>query len=51
MCNTPKIRKTFTVDPNIFKEFAEIADKKSINRSSWIENKMKEFIEDNKNEQ
>lgn len=40
-----KIQKTFTIDNNISKEFDKISKDKSINKSLFIENSMKEFIE------
>jgi metal-responsive CopG/Arc/MetJ family transcriptional regulator len=43
-----KIQKTFTIDEKICKEFDNISKEKSINKSLFIENKIKEFIGKNK---
>lgn len=43
-----KIKKTFTVEEEISKEFDNISKEKSINKSLFLENCMKEFIEKNK---
>lgn len=40
-----KIQKTFTIEDNISKEFDKISKEKSINKSLFIENAMREFIE------
>lgn len=40
-----KIQKTFTIEEKISKEFDKISKEKSINKSLFIENTMKEFIE------
>ena len=39
-----KIQKTFTIDEKTSKEFDKISKEKSINKSLFIENAMKEFI-------
>lgn len=39
-----KIKKTFTLDNDIFKKFSELADSLAINKSKFIENKLVEFI-------
>ena len=39
-----KIKKTFTLDEDIFNKFSELSDLMSINKSKFIENKIKEFI-------
>lgn len=43
-----KVQKTFTIEEEIFKEFDKLSKEKSINKSLFIENAMKEFIEKNK---
>ena len=43
-----KIKKTFTIEELISDEFDKISKEKSINKSLFIENSMKEFIEKNK---
>lgn len=43
-----KIQKTFTIEEEISKEFDKLSKEKSINKSLFIENAMKEFIEKNK---
>jgi hypothetical protein len=45
-----KIKKTFTLDEKIFNEFSIIANKLSINKSKFVENKIIEFIKINKHE-
>lgn len=40
-----KKTKTFTIEESIYKKFDEIAKKKSINKSLFIENAMKNYIE------
>jgi metal-responsive CopG/Arc/MetJ family transcriptional regulator len=39
-----KVQKTFTIEKEISKEFDRISKEKSINKSLFIENAMKEFI-------
>ena len=43
-----KIQKTFTIEEDISKEFDKISKEKSINKSLFLENAMKDFIEKNK---
>lgn len=43
-----KVQKTFTIEEEISKEFDKLSKEKSINKSLFIENAMKEFIEKNK---
>lgn len=43
--NLNKIKKTFTISENVFSEFSEISDRLAINKSKFVENKIKEFIE------
>jgi hypothetical protein len=43
-----KIQKTFTIEKEIVKEFDKISKEKSLNKSLFIENSMKDFIEKNK---
>ena len=45
-----KIQKTFTIEEDISKEFDKISKEKSINKSLFLENAMKDFIEKNKRE-
>ncbi|MHB8034773.1 hypothetical protein CF069_12710 [Clostridium botulinum] len=40
------IRKNITLDPEIYKNFCKIAERKGIRMSRWINAKMKEFIEE-----
>ena len=42
-----KIRKTFTIDPRVFEDFRTIAEKLSISKSKYVENRIKEFIKEN----
>jgi len=39
-----KKQKTFTIDENTLKEFIKISKKESINKSLFIENSIKKFI-------
>jgi hypothetical protein len=39
-----KITKTFSIDTNIFKEFQKIATKNKLNKSSYIEEQIKEYM-------
>lgn len=39
-----KIKKTFTLDKGLYEKFCELADKLAVNKSKFIENKIKEFI-------
>jgi len=43
-----KIQKTFTIEKEISKEFDKISKELSINKSLFLENAMKDFIEKNK---
>jgi len=40
-----KTLKTFTIDKIVYDTFREISNKLSINKSKFVENKMKEFID------
>lgn len=42
---------TYKVDNKIVEQFNISAKENALNKSQWLENKMKEFIEKNKNEQ
>jgi len=42
-----KIKKTFTLDEKMYEKFCLLTDKFSINKSKFIENKIKEFILNN----
>lgn len=39
---------SYKIDKDIVEEFNKTAKEKAINKSQWIENKMKEFIKENK---
>jgi len=39
-------RQNITLDPTVFEEFCKYAGKKGIKISTWINLKMKEFIEE-----
>jgi len=41
-------RQNITLDPVVFEEFCNYAGKKGIKISTWINIKMKEFIEEEK---
>ena len=43
-----KIRKTFTIDKTVFEDFRTISDKMSMSKSKYVENRIIEFIEKNK---
>jgi len=43
-----QIRNRISVDPEVFKEFSDIAATNGIKISAWIDNMMKEFIKDEK---
>jgi len=45
-----KITKTFTISEEIFKKFDEISKVESINKSLFIENSMKNFLDKRKKE-
>lgn len=45
-----KIKKTFTLDKEVFDLFSELADELAINKSKFIENKIREFIKANSDE-
>jgi len=44
-----KVTKTFTIDNNVYKEFNKLSKQNSINKSLFLENCMKKFIEQEKN--
>ena len=44
-----KIQKTFTIEEQISKEFDKISKEKSINKSLFVENCIKDYIKNNKN--
>jgi predicted transcriptional regulator len=46
-----KKTKTFTIEDDIYKKFNELAKKKSINKSLFIENALKDYIEKEENKQ
>jgi hypothetical protein len=39
-----KVKKTFTLDGEVYKKFSELADSLAINKSKFVENKLVEFI-------
>lgn len=39
-------RQNITLDPEVFEKFCSIAGKKGIKISTWINQRMKEFIEE-----
>ena len=45
-----KKTKTFTIDDDVYKKFDKLAKNKSINKSLFVENAMKEYIEKEKEE-
>ena len=42
-----KITKTYSVDQKIYEAFDQVADSKNINKSSFIENCINKFLDDN----
>jgi len=40
--------KTYSIDSEISKEFDDLAKKLNLNKSSFIENKIREFLKENK---
>lgn len=44
-----KLTKTFTIDDVVYKKFSELTKKKSINKSLFIENAMKDYIDKENN--
>ncbi|AUM87546.1 hypothetical protein RSJ21_07980 [Clostridium botulinum] len=40
------IRKNITLDSKVYEDFCKIAERKGIRMSTWINAKMKEFIEE-----
>jgi len=43
-----KKRVTITIDEKLYNQFKQISEKLSINKSKFIENKIKEFIKNEK---
>jgi len=43
-----KKRQNVTIDPEVYEEFCNYAGKKGIKISTWVNIKMKEFIEEEK---
>jgi metal-responsive CopG/Arc/MetJ family transcriptional regulator len=43
-----KKKVTITIDEKLYNRFKQISEKLSINKSKFIENKIKEFIENEK---
>lgn len=48
-CYTPGKKKnaTFTIDDNVLSSFSQLCDKMAINKSKFLENYMKEFVQKN----
>jgi len=44
-----KKKVTITIDEKLYNQFKQISEKLSINKSKFIENKIKEFIKNEKN--
>jgi len=44
-----KDKLNITLDKEVKEEFTRLCDKLAIKRSKWLENKIKEFIQENKN--
>lgn len=42
-----KAKPSYTVDKEVLDKFNKVAKTKSLNKSLWVENKMKEYIEEN----
>jgi metal-responsive CopG/Arc/MetJ family transcriptional regulator len=42
-----KKKVTITIDEKLYEEFKQVTEKLSINKSKFIENKIKEFIKNN----
>jgi hypothetical protein len=42
-----KVTKTYSVDEKIFEAFDNLAEEKNINKSSFIENCINKFVDDN----
>ena len=45
-----KIRVNYSIDEEVKQEFDQICKENSINKSAWIEQRIKEFIEQKKKE-
>ena len=43
-----KMRQNITLDPDVFDEFCHYAGLKGIKISTWINQRMKEFVEEEK---
>ena len=43
-----KIRANYSIEPEVKREFDQICKDKSISKSAWVEQKMKDFIKENK---
>jgi len=43
-----KKQYTFTIDNKVYEEFNELSKKNSINKSLYLENQIKDYIEKNK---
>ncbi|KJF26080.1 hypothetical protein [Clostridium aceticum] len=42
------MRQNVTLDPDVYEEFCKYAGKKGVKISTWVNLKMKEFIEEEK---
>lgn len=41
-------RQNMTIDPEVFEEFCKYAGRKGIKISTWVTQKMREFVEEEK---
>ena len=46
MSDKPKVRQNVSLDPDVFDKFCDIAGRKGIKISTWVNQQMIEFIED-----
>lgn len=44
-----KVKKTFTIDKEVWKQFHEFCNKKSINKSLLLENYIKKILDNDNN--
>jgi choline dehydrogenase-like flavoprotein len=42
-------RQNITIEQEVYEKFIEVASKKGIKLSPWVNSKMKEFVEEEKN--
>jgi predicted AAA+ superfamily ATPase len=50
MTQSNKSKATFTIDPKVLNTFNELAEDISLNKSKWVERKMKEVLKEFKKE-